>query len=399
MRPGDWICTSCGSHNFKSRTDCYKCGAPKPSGAEMQTDALPAGSAVGRLKSLLGSGSQGGSVSSSSTGTERAAAQEATAAKLAIGIDRIRSAIVEQGGNTAKAGSAATPHHFANQTSAEKGNIFATLGRLADVVQSAAEALAPVKKNTRFESMGKDEDSTKSWKRPRLEESRKSPSEVPPRFAEPPEPPAGSPPSESQQDRRPPLQAPRRIIGESAEPEGFKPLHPRRIVGEAEAMSVARGKASAARPPSPSRQTPTMATVADLAHLQPPPRPPPPPPPPPLPPHAAPGTEVSTGAPPAPWRTGNAPLPPPPTSQKRSSGPTVAVSLHGRTNNISEWCRSIGLQQYEAFLKHQYDDVAQISSIYAQNLDQFFEDCRVTHQEHREAFASAILLAQGRNSR
>lgn len=29
MRPGDWICGSCGNHNYASRDNCNKCGAPK----------------------------------------------------------------------------------------------------------------------------------------------------------------------------------------------------------------------------------------------------------------------------------------------------------------------------------------------------------------------------------
>ncbi len=26
---GDWLCGSCGQHNFRSRYECYKCAAPK----------------------------------------------------------------------------------------------------------------------------------------------------------------------------------------------------------------------------------------------------------------------------------------------------------------------------------------------------------------------------------
>ena len=26
---GDWMCNSCGQHNFRSRAECYKCAAPK----------------------------------------------------------------------------------------------------------------------------------------------------------------------------------------------------------------------------------------------------------------------------------------------------------------------------------------------------------------------------------
>eukprot|EP00928_Gymnodinium_smaydae_P094313 TRINITY_DN789_c2_g1_i1.p1 TRINITY_DN789_c2_g1~~TRINITY_DN789_c2_g1_i1.p1 ORF type:complete len:225 (-),score=44.61 TRINITY_DN789_c2_g1_i1:127-801(-) len=31
VRPGDWRC-SCGTNNFASKTNCFKCGAPKPQG-------------------------------------------------------------------------------------------------------------------------------------------------------------------------------------------------------------------------------------------------------------------------------------------------------------------------------------------------------------------------------
>jgi len=30
FRQGDWMCTSCGQHNFASKTNCHKCGAMKP---------------------------------------------------------------------------------------------------------------------------------------------------------------------------------------------------------------------------------------------------------------------------------------------------------------------------------------------------------------------------------
>merc|ERR1719203_1068802 len=30
-KPGDWVCTSCGDHNFARNEACRKCGAPKPS--------------------------------------------------------------------------------------------------------------------------------------------------------------------------------------------------------------------------------------------------------------------------------------------------------------------------------------------------------------------------------
>merc|ERR1719373_172899 len=31
-KPGDWDCPECGGMNFASRTECFKCGAPKESG-------------------------------------------------------------------------------------------------------------------------------------------------------------------------------------------------------------------------------------------------------------------------------------------------------------------------------------------------------------------------------
>mmetsp|Transcript_42120 Transcript_42120/g.80572 ORF Transcript_42120/g.80572 Transcript_42120/m.80572 type:complete len:161 (+) Transcript_42120:59-541(+) len=34
IRPGDWSCSSCGMNNFARRTECFKCGTPKPSEKE-----------------------------------------------------------------------------------------------------------------------------------------------------------------------------------------------------------------------------------------------------------------------------------------------------------------------------------------------------------------------------
>merc|ERR1719289_377834 len=31
-KPGDWACPSCNANNFARRTDCFKCGTPKPAG-------------------------------------------------------------------------------------------------------------------------------------------------------------------------------------------------------------------------------------------------------------------------------------------------------------------------------------------------------------------------------
>ena len=32
VRPGDWTCPSCGANVFASKTNCFKCNAPKPGG-------------------------------------------------------------------------------------------------------------------------------------------------------------------------------------------------------------------------------------------------------------------------------------------------------------------------------------------------------------------------------
>ena len=32
VRPGDWTCPSCGANVFASKTNCFKCHAPKPGG-------------------------------------------------------------------------------------------------------------------------------------------------------------------------------------------------------------------------------------------------------------------------------------------------------------------------------------------------------------------------------
>merc|ERR1740124_1433326 len=30
VRPGDWVCGSCGANVFASKSACFRCGAPKP---------------------------------------------------------------------------------------------------------------------------------------------------------------------------------------------------------------------------------------------------------------------------------------------------------------------------------------------------------------------------------
>ncbi|KAK6912633.1 Zinc finger, RanBP2-type [Dillenia turbinata] len=33
-KSGDWICTRCNEHNFASRTECFRCNAPRESGSK-----------------------------------------------------------------------------------------------------------------------------------------------------------------------------------------------------------------------------------------------------------------------------------------------------------------------------------------------------------------------------
>eukprot|EP00660_Eupelagonema_oceanica_P012845 gene12845-13622_t len=39
MRPGDYTCPACGSHNFSRRTDCFRCHAPRPAGGRSRLPA------------------------------------------------------------------------------------------------------------------------------------------------------------------------------------------------------------------------------------------------------------------------------------------------------------------------------------------------------------------------
>ena len=32
VKPGDWLCEQCNANNFARRTECFRCGAPKPGG-------------------------------------------------------------------------------------------------------------------------------------------------------------------------------------------------------------------------------------------------------------------------------------------------------------------------------------------------------------------------------
>lgn len=53
MMPGDWLCPRCGDHVFARNPSCRRCGAPRPDGACMPSDAN-GGSCYG------GGGSYGG---------------------------------------------------------------------------------------------------------------------------------------------------------------------------------------------------------------------------------------------------------------------------------------------------------------------------------------------------
>jgi len=50
MKPGDWICTSCGEHNFAKNKNCRKCGAP----------SADAGGAMGMMGGMGGGGGGAG---------------------------------------------------------------------------------------------------------------------------------------------------------------------------------------------------------------------------------------------------------------------------------------------------------------------------------------------------
>lgn len=41
MRPGDWMCPSCGNHNYASRVKCNRCQTPKPEGTTAGMGAQP----------------------------------------------------------------------------------------------------------------------------------------------------------------------------------------------------------------------------------------------------------------------------------------------------------------------------------------------------------------------
>merc|ERR1719378_1316855 len=54
MMPGDWVCPSCGDHQFARNTSCRKCGAAKP------MDAGMGGGCYGKANGGKGAGAAGG---------------------------------------------------------------------------------------------------------------------------------------------------------------------------------------------------------------------------------------------------------------------------------------------------------------------------------------------------
>merc|ERR1740123_1347847 len=48
MKPGDWMCPSCGDHQFAKNPACRKCGATKPEGAG------DAGGGMGMMGGMMG---------------------------------------------------------------------------------------------------------------------------------------------------------------------------------------------------------------------------------------------------------------------------------------------------------------------------------------------------------
>jgi len=61
--------------------------------------------------------------------------------------------------------------------------------------------------------------------------------------------------------------------------------------------------------------------------------------------------------------------------------------------DVRTWLQSLdggNLHQYETQLSELFDNVSQIGQLYAHRLQDFFEDIRVEHPLHREAFAKAL---------
>merc|ERR1711957_1084538 len=66
MRPGDWVCKSCGDHQFAKNQNCRKCNAPKPNG---MTGNMMAGMMAGLMGGNSGgNGLMGGNMGGNGVG-------------------------------------------------------------------------------------------------------------------------------------------------------------------------------------------------------------------------------------------------------------------------------------------------------------------------------------------
>lgn len=80
FRPGDWMC-QCGAHNFKSKTQCYRCDTPKAEGSttmEVSAAAAAKASAGAESNDVSGTGEDVGAKGDAGT-AEAAATDEADA--------------------------------------------------------------------------------------------------------------------------------------------------------------------------------------------------------------------------------------------------------------------------------------------------------------------------------
>eukprot|EP00747_Dinoflagellata_sp_TGD_P219755 gnl/TRDRNA2_/TRDRNA2_91822_c0_seq1.p1 gnl/TRDRNA2_/TRDRNA2_91822_c0~~gnl/TRDRNA2_/TRDRNA2_91822_c0_seq1.p1 ORF type:complete len:119 (+),score=24.96 gnl/TRDRNA2_/TRDRNA2_91822_c0_seq1:137-493(+) len=80
----------------------------------------------------------------------------------------------------------------------------------------------------------------------------------------------------------------------------------------------------------------------------------------------------------------------PPPTRKRAAADMLAAPV---ANDIVAWIRSLdggSLKSYEKTLVGMFDEVAQISNLYAERLQDFFEDVGVKDPNHRLAFATAL---------
>jgi len=71
------------------------------------------------------------------------------------------------------------------------------------------------------------------------------------------------------------------------------------------------------------------------------------------------------------------------------------ASPTGRALDIGRWLRSLGaegLAQYEDLLLATYDDLRQISDLYAEHAEDFFEDVGIENASHQEVFRNALRL-------